>query len=176
MKKRQRGILVLFCLSLVLPKGRAKKKDKSDVPSGKKRVHKIEAFNDIKRDQKAHECQERAKGFTWGVNSEFLSALCRWDFLFLFGNFLFDTHLLFPSQSFFFFSSLLLPSLRSFFYFFPNAGGQIEQKTNKYFHKITRRITSARVIYYLPLSLNRSGRKFKLSEFLLQRDCVARRR
>jgi len=26
MKKRQRGILVLFCLSLVLPKGRAKKK------------------------------------------------------------------------------------------------------------------------------------------------------
>ena len=64
MKKRQRGILVLFCLSLVLPKGRAKKKDKSDVPSGKKRVHKIEAFNDIKRDQKAHECQERAKGFT----------------------------------------------------------------------------------------------------------------
>ena len=61
MKKRQRGILVLFCLSL-LPKGRAK--EKNDVPSGKKRVHKIEAFNDIKRDQKAHECQERAKGFT----------------------------------------------------------------------------------------------------------------
>ena len=80
MKKRQREILVLFCLSLVLPKEEGlikKKKDKNDVPSGKKRVHKIEAFNDIKRDQKAHEDQERAKGFTRGVNSEFLSALCR---------------------------------------------------------------------------------------------------
>ena len=149
---------------------------------GKKRVHKIEAFNDIKRDQKPREYQERRRrglrvrsflralgaGETFSSRRLGISISTR------------GTYFSLLREASFFFPGLL-PSLREgrvlFFFVLFSSPTRGAQKTNIiYFHKITRRITSARVIYYLPLSLNRSGRKFKLSDFLLRRDCVARRR
>jgi hypothetical protein len=126
-KKAERNRFYSLSLSLSSCAKRAKKEKERKMMfhhhRGKKGAHKIEAFNDIKRDQKPREYQERRRRGA-SRSESFLRALGAGEtFSSWFGNFYFDTgHLLFPSSgSFFFFS---LPSLREgssiyFLYFFP---------------------------------------------------------